>query len=463
MPVIISLLFILIGEYVVAQEDLVVREFTTRFEAGSTVPVRDVLREYDQNQRLVSEIKLLATLDKTEWRNDSRFTFEYDEQDQLIHQTKTFYSINPERITFEDDLTWEYDEAGKQISYRLFRRNYDQDTEEGFWYEYEYDQNGCQTGRVGRNWDRILQQFILTETTTIENTASCLPLKITSGEYQTRYEYEYDGEGRPIAERTYQTNSGNPEELISEFNISYGADFEKRVFRRFNTGYQYVDSLVFDEEGQSIYRLERSNLNSTIGVEPTTEYFWKYDANGNQILRIKNQVWNDLLEFWQTVSIDATSFLPELTIERHELRQLSGPNTIERSSATINLTTFRCDGSPEFFSEYYENDGQELGFSFLTRNVYAGPPECFGFVDLEPFEVYPVPATDELHIRTPILGAGAARVRLIDMLGQTVLAETFAFANGTILDLEGLSDGVYTVVIDFNKFIRTKKVIIHTP
>lgn len=463
MPVIISLLFILIGEYVVAQEDLVVREFTTKYDAGSTVPVRDVLREYDQQQRLISEIRLRATTDATAWRNDSRMTYEYDDLDQLLHQTRTFYSINPERVIIEDDLTWEYDAAGRQIRYRLFRENLDLDRTEGFEYEYAYDENGCQSGRIGKTWDPDLQQFVLSETTIIENTSSCLPLNISSGEYETRYEYKFDDEGRPIAERTYQSFEGQAEELISLFSIEYGTDYEKRTFERFANDYQYVDSLVYDDEGRTIYRSEKSNLNSAAGLEPTTEYFWNYDENGNQILRVKNQSWNDLLEFWQTVSIDSTTFQPELTVERHELRQLSGPNTIERSSVTLNLTIFRCDGLPAFFSEYYENDGQQLDLSFLTRNVYAGPPECFGFVDLELFEVYPVPATDELHIRTPILGAGAARVRLIDMLGQTVLAETFAFANGTVLDLEGLSDGVYTVVVDFNKFIRTKKVVIQTP
>lgn len=463
LPVIISLVFILIGGHLVAQEELIVRELTIKTEGGATQPVKEVLREYDQEQRLVSEINLRSTLDQTAWRNESKMTFEYDDQDQLVHQTKTFYSTNPERITFTDDLSWEYNAAGKQTSYRLFRENVEQNTQEGFWYAYEYDLNGCQTARTGKTWDQDLQEFILTETTTLENTPSCLPLKISSGAYQTRYEYEYDSQGRPTAEKTFQTIGGDPEELISVFTISYGSHFEKRSFQRFSSNYQYEDSVVFDEEGQTVYRLTMSNVNSGSGLEPATEYFWEYDANGNEIVQIKNQVWNELFEFWQTVSIDSTTFHPEFTIKRHELRQMSGPNTVERSSVTNNLTTFRCDGVPGIQLESYERDGQPLDFSFLTQYIYAGPPACSGFVDLDHIEVYPVPASEELHIRSALLGAGATRVRLVDMLGKTVRSETFSYTNGIIMPVHGLADGVYTLMIDFNKVLLTKKVLIQAP
>ncbi len=158
LPVIISLVFTLIGEYLVAQEELIVRELTIKTEGASTLPVKEVLREYDQEQRLVSEIILRSSREQTAWRNESNMTFEYDDQDQLVHQTKTFYSTNPERITFTDDLSWEYNSAGKQTSYRLFRENVEQNTQEGFWYEYEYDLNGCQTARTGKTWDQDLQE-----------------------------------------------------------------------------------------------------------------------------------------------------------------------------------------------------------------------------------------------------------------------------------------------------------------
>lgn len=463
MPVIISLAFILLGECLLAQEDLVVREYTTKSDGTAASPASDILREYNQDQQLISEINLLPTLDKTGWRYDSRFTYDYNAQGDLIHQTKTFYAVNPERITIEDELTWDYDEEGRQIAYQLFRKNHERDIEEGFSYQYAYDANGCQIERIGKTWDQALQQFVLSEETTIESSTNCLPTRVSSGLYSTRYEYQFDEEGRPVSEKTFQSVNGEPEELISTLSFDYGERYQVRAFERLTNDYHYRDSSVYNEQGQIIYRIEASNLYSQ-SLEPTQEYRWEYDADGAEAVQVRNQSWNSLFEFWETTIIDSTltDLGEQLLVEVHEIRSYSADGVVRSASITRNLTEFRCDGLPLINVETYEKDGIELSLSFAKEYIYAGPAPCTGVVAIDEWEVYPVPATDELHIRAPIFGTAEATLRLVDIMGQTVKQQSFSYTNGAVLDLSGVTEGVYTLMVDANQKVLTKKVMIQS-
>ena len=81
---------------------------------------------------------------------------------------------------------------------------------------------------------------------------------------------------------------------------------------------------------------------------------------------------------------------------------------------------------------------------------------CTGVQDLEArLNLYPNPVKDQVRIE----GAGIDEVKVYDMLGQLVLAKTYAGEDGVVLDLGTLSAGVYTVALRAEGNLVTRRLV----
>ena len=373
------------------QADLIVRELTYQIGYEGEKPLKDILRTYDSQERLVEEITLIGTLDKENWRKDAVLTFEYDEADRLIRQTRTFYQDNPFRIAIYDELEWSYNEAGQTIHYQLFRENYQAVRQEGFSYDYFF-QDGCATGFLAYTWDESVGEFVFDFENQVTNGPDCLPEIVDNGTYRYRYAYEFDAEQRPVKETTWRGLSGSSEEeLISVFSIKYGEGYEVRIFDGILNGLRYVDSTVYLPDGSPLYRLERSNLRGAGNLEPSQEIIWEYDSLGNEVVQTRNQSWNALDKYWLTSRIDSVITEEWGRREVFEFLSRSAPNQIDRIDRSVTVELLRCDELPEWrITEYFRN-GSSIGIGEQTRISYAGPPACNPWVNEDLMEVYPNP------------------------------------------------------------------------
>lgn len=446
------------------QSDLVVRELTTRVGIGGEEPLREILRSYNPNGLLLEEVTLLGGLDKESWRKESEITFLYDEADRLTYQTKTFYSIRPFRVTIQDELTWQYDQEGNTIHYSLFRENFDADRQEGFSYDYFF-QNGCPAGFLAYRWDEGTQEFVFDFENKVTVGMNCLPVLVDNGTYRYRYEYEFDAEQRPIKETTWRGLSDETEEeLISVFSITYGEGYEVRVFDGIVNDLHYVDSTVYQADGKPIYQLERSNLRSFGQLEPSEEIVWAYDGRGNEIFQSRSQSWNAAGEYWETTRVDSVITEEWGRREVFEFLSRSESGVIDRIDRRVTIELPRCDDLPEWrITEYFQN-GMPIGQAEQTRLIYAGPPPCDPWVAVDQLDLYPNPAMNEVQLRAPILGAGDCLIRIYAQDGQQIAEYQKEFlSNGDCLDVSAFPEGLYYVSVERGSFILSRKLLIQRP
>ena len=446
------------------QADLIVRELTHQIGNEGETPLKDILRTYDARERLVAEVTHIGTLDKKNWRKEAVLTFEYDEADRVIRQTRTFYKDDPVRIIIEDELKWSYNEAGQTIHYQLFRENYEAERQEGFSYDYFF-QGECATGFLAYTWDETVGEFVFDFENQVTNGVNCLPETVDNGTYRYRYAYEFDADQRPIKETTWRGASGSSEEeLISVFSIKYGEGYEVRIFDGILNGLLYVDSTVYLPNGNPLYKLERSNLRGAGNLEPSQEIIWEYDALGNEVVQTRNQSWNALDKYWLTSRIDSVISEEWGRRDVFEFLSRSAPNQIDRLDRSVTVELLRCDDLPEWrITEYFQN-GSFIGIGEQTRITYAGPPACNPWVDEDLMEVYPNPATEEVQLRAPILGAGNSVIRIYAQDGRRMVEmQKECFSNGICIDVSTLPEGLFLVTIERGGMTLSRKLLIQRP
>ena len=95
----------------------------------------------------------------------------------------------------------------------------------------------------------------------------------------------------------------------------------------------------------------------------------------------------------------------------------------------------------------------------ISTNVFTLTGQvCSGISEptLDGFEIYPNPSSGILHIRNTPQGS---RIKLINTLGQ-VLVNMDAAAAQTTLDVSRFANGLYTIILEAEGGIVTRKVLI---
>ncbi len=76
----------------------------------------------------------------------------------------------------------------------------------------------------------------------------------------------------------------------------------------------------------------------------------------------------------------------------------------------------------------------------------------------ETIVIYPNPANNQLNIRIPN-ALETQSIKIIDMLGKTLLTKNRSIENHTILDITNLNTGVYFIEISINETRVVRKII----
>jgi hypothetical protein len=104
----------------------------------------------------------------------------------------------------------------------------------------------------------------------------------------------------------------------------------------------------------------------------------------------------------------------------------------------------------------FEGISEKSTWIFKTGNF---PTSIFTYTETENVRIFPNPAFGEINIelsnvRTPYY------VELITIEGQVIVQKEFGTSH-QILDLRGLSKGIYVVKVYNQYFSKTEKLIIH--
>ena len=76
--------------------------------------------------------------------------------------------------------------------------------------------------------------------------------------------------------------------------------------------------------------------------------------------------------------------------------------------------------------------------------------------------VFPNPARDKLYVQAPLLNMEEAVIQLLNSYGRVVLSQNFKQVKHDVkeIDISGLPEGIYLLVIDNDTVRYTAKVII---
>lgn len=111
---------------------------------------------------------------------------------------------------------------------------------------------------------------------------------------------------------------------------------------------------------------------------------------------------------------------------------------------------------------------KKSGSTWVVENANSmktanSPGVGVGTVAVDQLVAYPNPATDRLHISGALTVTSDARISLLNAIGQTVYSKTVGYNGGQLaedISLDGLSNGVYNLMIQAEGAQSTQKIVI---
>lgn len=196
---------------------------------------------------------------------------------------------------------------------------------------------------------------------------------------------------------------------------------------------------------------------------------------------------NDIYLLWKTNNAGSETRYQLKDIDGNVLYEQSpfiGPNTTFRDTFQLpqGCYTFRLyDTGKDGLSFFANSDGSGFarlmsvptGNALVTFNPDFGTQVLQDFtVDtpletrdafLQPkFDAFPNPTNGSLTIRATFANTQESQVKILDMMGQTVLSRNMNAAQSweEQLDMSGLADGIYFVKLDSGKESVTRKIVL---
>ncbi len=147
------------------------------------------------------------------------------------------------------------------------------------------------------------------------------------------------------------------------------------------------------------------------------------------------------------------------------------PDTIEMmitfDKVKLNLSAgkeigigFMVNNTQGYRKMWPESAGSNSPATWATA-VLEAPSDIKSYTNSKPnLEMYPNPAADELNISFPYSGEYLKSLKIVNILGKTVLSRNFAGARGVSLDISGLPSGIYYVEMDTNTNTYQRKLLV---
>ena len=248
--------------------------------------------------------------------------------------------------------------------------------------------------------------------------------------------------------------------------------------------------LIKSQNGFSAYNSATGWNGSMTTLEPGQGYLYLNQGTAANTLTYpvasRDDVDNGAMETYWSVDVHrfATNMSMMLSLDANQFNMVEGRYEIGafvgddcRGAARLQqvgdqlvaFLTVSGEAGEEIHFELYDLNEDKVyapadeRVSYRANDVYgtAVAPmllhfSCTGVQDLEArLNLYPNPVKDQVRIE----GAGIDEVKVYDMLGQLVLAKTYAGEDGVVLDLGTMSAGVYTVALRAEGNLVTRRLV----
>lgn len=165
-----------------------------------------------------------------------------------------------------------------------------------------------------------------------------------------------------------------------------------------------------------------------------------------------------------TATIPITGYVGDTVEYKFSYDNWAGQEDLTDGS-TCTLTT--VDGNNTFVNRFIE-----LGASSVTLPVVcwesceACPPDTIDdtsireLASLGTLNIFPNPANDQVTVTTEHVLSGVVQTNVVNALGQTVISTQTSGSNNTILDVSGLQNGFYMIMVRSEAGQSTSKFLI---
>jgi len=242
---------------------------------------------------------------------------------------------------------------------------------------------------------------------------------------------------------------------ILQNNLRYEYDeYNREILKhRIYTNYSYEYVRDYDSQNNLIYLRERIRDSTSIDWKNIYEIIYEFDDNNRRIYQLSEFDWNHNIQQYQSYYEEHIVFNHnDLMIQFEQNTNNWYPEFSEKSSRII-MYEDRCDGNYKSAHEIYQKTSTEGNF---TSSMHYENRITFSYYDIAFCEnlvtnniemiLFPNPTTRDLHIRfTEILED--PELKLINNIGQVLLAKSLPDGNFFSLDLDGLNSGIYTIQI----------------
>lgn len=376
------------------------------------------------------------------WKQREKY-YAYDDFGNVIFLESKTLESNGVVETWRG-LFYTYDE--NQLLQKLLYRKYKESVNlwiSDFWYEYQYDDNGC-----------------LVERSFISN---------LGGEgVKNKIEYERDDDCRIISTSHLNRSTTNEPFVLNTYETrDYHADeisydyFEYKHSPTGDTLYlKYEEKFIFNEFGEIA-----EDYWKAYNEEQTVFNFWKntyeYDNYKNLIFKNGYTKYHDTAEWVLNTELnyyleyDENGFLVESRKEyfSHE----TDPPTLNPNFSRNIYYLNSCEGLPEEINSVYET-----GTRIKEKNVYAGINNCIDLdkIDLS-LNIYPNPSQGFFQISSSIFKTGNTDILIFSIDGKVLLQKNEkSRCESSSLDLSFLENGFYILKLQNGKhFVKSKIVI----
>lgn len=387
---------------------------------------------FSQAPKLVKTETQIYLADQSSWSPRQREFFEYSGDLMSRHQRRIWYQL-PDKFVDKEIFEYEYDEADRLI----LKLEYDFTSSDAvvqnfYWDEYYYNEDGCliaqkdSVSSIHGIYDQRYYEFIPGE--------DCQPLvelnytlKPTGDTVFYKTNKAYDEVGQLILDTLFWKRDGEWKELE-------------------NYLYHY------NESGRMIEKQK----NSVFSFNSQTEYEqWMYDGNDNLVFYIR----------WREKPSNPFQVIYKDSI----ILEYDDRKRVEKK--WIYSTRFTTENPTQFFTyDYYCQDIlKESTRDFLPyvyRTIYeydtGFDDDCAEDIEDSSISIHPNPSNGFVQLRSDLLGAENALIRVFDVSGRELFKQNFRELKNFIeLDLSFLQAGMYFISLEIGDRIETQKIIIH--
>ena len=386
---------------------------------------------FGQEPKLIKAETEIYREDEDFWRGSTLKFYEYS-VDLLTKYTRQAWFSMPEKYINKEIIEYQYNEDNQlKLRLRYLLTSENAIVENFYWDEYFYNEKGCLIA--------------------LKDSVSSI-----HGVYDQHYiEYEVDENCNAIGElKTSLALSGNisfrkTSSVYNESNVLI-----KDTLYRFKNEHWKVERIndySYDPKGRLIKHHLTVFLNFSL-LKETED--WTFDEHDQLVYNVR---WRD------------SSYSPNQLVKKDSIViEYDEQNRVSKKQ--VHRTNFTTIEPIDYYTyDYYCQDilkqSSKGDYPGTYRTFYEYAPgfddECAEEVEDISITIYPNPNNGEMTIKSDLLGAENAMVRVYDVTGKELFVQDYTILkNIHPLNLTFLIPGIYFISIQTDAIVVTEKVMI---